>query len=119
MGNKPIAMDSIGNFTNDIMITYKQQGNGTKSWIVNGQLTYDSPTNTMHNALLDAILTEHDYLHIGEVAMWVNDADYGAEAQSIINWWITTCKLVDNYVALNPNEESASQFLLTLPTLTK
>jgi hypothetical protein len=48
--------------------------------------------------------------------MWVNDVDYGAEAQSIIDWWITTCKLVANYVALNPNEETAVEFLETLPT---
>ncbi len=62
------------------------------------------------------ILKDNDYLSIGEVSMWVNDVEYGAEAQSIIDWWITTCKLVANYVALNPNEETAAQFLETLPT---
>lgn len=96
-------------------IIFKQQGNGTKSWIVDGQLTYDSPTNKLHNDMLQAILTEHDYLHIGEVAMWINDADYGAEAQSIIDWWITTCKLVAEYVSLHPNEEDCITFINTLP----
>jgi hypothetical protein len=48
--------------------------------------------------------------------MWVNDVEFGAEAQSIIDWWITTCKLVAKYVALNPNEETAAEFLATLPT---
>lgn len=98
-------------------ITFKQQGDGRKSWIVDGELIYESPTNKIHNELLQEILTEHDYLHIGEVAMWVNDADYGAEAQSIIDWWITTCKLVADYVALNPNEETAEEFINTLPEI--
>jgi hypothetical protein len=97
-------------------IKFKQQGDGRKSWYIDTELTYDSPTNKIHNERLQAILTEHDYLSIGEVSMWVNDVDYGAEAQSIIDWWITTCKLVANYVALNPNEETAVEFLETLPT---
>ena len=97
-------------------ITFKQQGDGAKSWYIDGELTYESPTNKIHNELLQAILTEHDYLSIGEVSMWVNDIDYGAEAQSIIDWWIVTCKLVSKYVDLNPNEETSVQFLATLPT---
>jgi hypothetical protein len=99
-------------------ITFKQQGNGVKSWIVDGQLTYDSPTNTYHNNMLQGYLDELNYLSIGEVVMWVNDTKYGAEAQSIINWWIPTCKLVAEYVDLHPNEETAEEFILTIPTLT-
>ena len=97
-------------------ITFKQQGDGRKSWIIDTELTYESPINKIHNEQLQAILTEHDYLSIGEVSMWVNDADYGAEAQSIIDWWIVTCKLVSDYVSLKPNEETSVQFLATLPT---
>lgn len=98
-------------------VTYKQQGNGTKSWIIDGELTYESPTNKIHNELLEAILIEHDYVNIGEVSMWVNDADYGAEAKAIIDWWITTCKLVAEYISLNPNEETVEEFIKTLPKL--
>jgi hypothetical protein len=98
-------------------ITFKQQGDGRKSWIVDQtELIYDSPTNKYHNEMMQEILTDNNYLSIGEVSMWVNDAEFGAEAQSIIDWWITTCKLVAKYVALNPNEETAAQFLATLPT---
>jgi len=99
-------------------ITFKQQSNGVKSWIVDGQLTYDSPINTYHNKMLQSYLDEYNYLSIGEVAMWVNDADFGAEAQAIINWWINTCKLVAEYVDLHPNEEEAQEFITTIPTLT-
>jgi len=98
-------------------ITFKQQGNGLKSWIVDGELTYDSPINTYHNKMLETYLKEYNYLTIGEVQMWVNDADFGTEAQSIINWWISTCKLVAEYVDLHPNEEEAAEFILTIPTL--
>jgi len=98
-------------------ITFKLQGDNRKSWIVDGELIYESPTNKIHNERLQAILTEYNYLSIGEVSMWVNDVAYGAEAQSIINWWVTTCKLVADYVDLNPKEETAAQFLETLPTL--
>ena len=97
-------------------ITFKKQGNGTKSWYIDGILTYESPTNKIHNEQLETILKDNDYLSIGEVSMWVNDVDFGAEAQAIIDWWITTCKLVADYVALNPNEETAEEFLATLPT---
>lgn len=99
-------------------ITFKQQGDGRKSWIIDEkEMILESPTNKIHNERLQAILTEHDYLSIGEVSMWVNDADYGKEAKSIIDWWITTCKLVADYVSLHPNEETAVEFLNKLPTL--
>ena len=98
-------------------VTFKQQGDGRKSWIIDGnEIITESPTNKYHNEMMQTILKDNNYLSIGEVSMWVNDAEYGAEAQSIIDWWITTCKLVANYVALNPNEEDCVQFLSTLPT---
>ena len=98
-------------------IRFKQQGNGTKSWYIDGELTYESPTNTYHNNMLQTYLDGYNYLSIGEVVMWVNDKQYGAEAQAIINWWISTCKLVADYVDLHPNEESAAEFITTIPTL--
>lgn len=107
-------------------ITYKLQSNDTHSWVItyteNGEfvkreMLYESPTNKMHNERLQAILTEHDYLSIGEVSMWLNNEDFGAEAQSIIHWWIETCKLVAEYVALHPQEEDCINFINNLPTL--
>jgi hypothetical protein len=98
-------------------IIFKQQGDGIKSWYIDAELTYKSPTNKIHNERLQAILDEHNYLSIGEVYLWVNDDEFGDEAQSIIDWWITTCKLVADYVDLHPNEETAVEFLNTLPNL--
>jgi hypothetical protein len=98
-------------------VTFKQQGDGRKSWIIDQtEIVYESPTNKIHNEQLQQILKDNNYLSIGEVSMWVNDVDFGAEAQSIIDWWTTTCKLVSKYVDLNPNEEDCVQFLATLPT---
>ena len=98
-------------------VTFKQQGDGRKSWIIDGtSIIEDSPTNKIHNEQFQQILKDNNYLSIGEVSMWVNDVDFGAEAQSIIDWWTTTCKLVSKYVDLNPNEEDCIQFLATLPT---
>jgi hypothetical protein len=119
MGNKSRKLDSFINFTNDNIMTikFKQQGDGRKSWIIDGnEIITESPTNKYHNEMMQTILTDNNYLSIGEVSMWVNDVEFGAEAQNIIDWWITTCKLVANYVALNPNEETAAEFLATLPT---
>ncbi len=100
-------------------IKFKQQGDGRKSWIIDGnEIITESPTNKYHNEMMQTILTDNDYLSIGEVLMWVNDTKYGAEAQSLINWWINTCKLVAEYVDLHPNEETAEEFILTIPTLT-
>ena len=121
MGNKSLRLGIRWNFIiNKIIsmtIRFKAQEDGRKSWVIDEkEIVYESPTNKIHNERLQAILTEHDYLSIGEVSMWVNDADFEAEAQSIIDWWIVTCKLVSNYVDLNPKEETSVQFLATLPT---
>ena len=117
MGYKSNKLDTINNITTDNMIvTFKQQGDGRKSWYIDTELTYESPTNKIHNEQFQQILKDNNYLSIGEVSMWVNDVDFGAEAQSIIDWWTTTCKLVSNYIDLNPNEEDCVQFLATLPT---
>ncbi len=99
-------------------IQFKQQGDGRKSWIIDSsEIVYESPTNKAHNDMLCEILKEKNYLSIGEVSMWVNDDEYGQEAQSIIDWWVTTCKLVEDYIAANPNEETAQEFITTIPNL--
>jgi hypothetical protein len=78
--------------------TYKLQGNGVDSWIVtdtNGEksMSYISPiemykkeVNDFHNTLLENVLKQHNYISIGEVALWLQ-TDYNDEAHSIINWW--------------------------------
>ena len=99
-------------------IRFKQQQDGRKSWVINEkEITYESPTSKLHDDKLYAILTQYNYINIGEVSMWLNDEVYGAEAQSIIDWWTLTCKLVAAYVESNPNEQTAAQFLESLPTL--
>lgn len=97
-------------------IRFKQQGDGRKSWVIDEkEIVLESPTNTAHNAMLKEILAEHDYLSIGELSLWLNDEDFGAEATAILNWWISTCKLVAAYVEANPNEENAIDFINTIP----
>lgn len=98
-------------------ITFKQQGDGCKSWIVDDELTYESPTNKIHNQIFKDILKEYNYLNIAELLLWLNDTQYGNEALSIINWWKSTCLLVEEYVSSNPNEETAVEFLNNLPKL--
>jgi len=98
-------------------ITFKQQGNGIKSWIVDGQLTYDSPINTYHNKMLETYLNDLGYLHMGELALWFDDNKYGKESKDIRKWWIDTCKLVEDYLILDPNEINAAEFITTIPTL--
>lgn len=99
-------------------IRFKLQGDGRKSWIIDGDLTYDSPVNKIHNQMLEKALKKHDYMSLGEVLVWVNDEDFGDEATALLDWWRSTCKMIDEYQKTKPNEENVVAFLETLPKFT-
>ena len=103
-------------------ITYKRQGDGRNSWLIvdneDKYMMYTSPANHFHNEMMKQVLENNNYLTIGEVALWVNDPVYGAEANNIIAWWTSTCKMVEAYVITNPEETDCVQFLSTIPKYT-
>jgi hypothetical protein len=47
---------------------------------------YKKEVNDYHNTLLENVLKQHNYISLGEVALWLQ-TDYNDEAQSIIDWW--------------------------------
>lgn len=93
---------------------YKLQGDGRDSWIVTDvaekYMSYISPielykkeVNEYHNLMLEQVLKDHNYISIGEVALWL-ETEYSQEAQSIIDWWkqsseqvITHLKTITEY----------------------
>lgn len=103
-------------------ITYKVQGDGRNSWLIvdneDKYMMYTSPANHFHNEMMKQVLNDNNYLTIGEVALWVDDAVYGAEAKNIIAWWTSTCKMVESYVIANPKETDCVQFIATIPKYT-
>ena len=48
---------------------------------------YSIEINDYHNQMLDDVLKKYNYLSLGEVSLWLNDSNYGTEAQSIIDWY--------------------------------
>jgi hypothetical protein len=68
--------------------------------------------------MMKKVLEDNNYLTIGEVALWVNDDTYGLEANNIIAWWTSTCKMVEDYVIANPEETDCVQSLATIPNYT-
>lgn len=64
-------------------------------WDIN---SYCEEVNEAHNQLFKELYTERNYLNIGEISLWLNDKEYGTEAQELITWWKTTCKEVEEYL---------------------
>lgn len=80
---------------------------------------YCIAVNEAHNALFQQLYTERDYLTIGEIPIWQNDAEYGSESIALQNWWANTCKLVSAYLE-TVTEETAQPietFINSLPLL--
>ena len=78
---------------------------------------YCQTVNDSHNALFRSLYQERNYLSIGEISLWVDDAEFGAEAKALRNWWNETCKVVSAYLD-NVTEETAQpvdEFIQTLP----
>lgn len=64
---------------------------------------YKKEVNDYHNLLLEKVLADHNYVSLGEVALWVQ-TDYNDEANKIINWWklsseqvIAHCNTITEY----------------------
>lgn len=105
--------------------TYKKQGNGVDSWIVtdtNGEKTiiyispvelYKKEVNDYHNLMLEKVLKEHDYISIGEVALWL-ETDYSQEANSIINWWKQSSEQVISHLETIIDYGDSSEFCSTI-----
>lgn len=73
--------------------------------------------NSSHNAKFRELFTERNYITMSEILMWVDDAEFGAEAQALIAWWVNTCKLVAEYCD-NVTEQTVNEnFIDELPQL--
>lgn len=80
---------------------------------------YKLRVNDAHNALFRRMYNERNYLSIGELTLWLNDVKYGDEALMLRNWWLQTCKTVEEYLS-NVDEETAisiEEFIQSLPIL--
>jgi hypothetical protein len=55
---------------------------------------YAKEVNELHNLLLEDLLRRKNYLSLGEVALWLEDENYGAEANQIIAWFKNTYNLI-------------------------
>jgi hypothetical protein len=55
---------------------------------------YAKEVNELHNLLLEDLLRRKNYLSLGEVALWLEDENYGAEANQIITWFKSTYQLI-------------------------
>ena len=78
---------------------------------------YCQQVNEVHNALFKDIYTERNYLAIGEIPIWQNDAEFREESKALQQWWIDTCKEVASYLE-SVTEETAQPietFINSLP----
>jgi hypothetical protein len=78
---------------------------------------YCDAINEAHNNLFQQLYTERDYLTIGEIPIWQNDEEFGDESLALQNWWIDTCKIVENYLSTVTEATIIDNFIDTLPKL--
>jgi hypothetical protein len=74
---------------------------------------YKKEVNDYHNSLLEKVLKDHNYVTLGEVALWVK-TDYNDEANKIINWWKLSSEQVIAHLETITNYEDSSIFCLTI-----
>ena len=75
---------------------------------------YAMEVNDLHNSLLDDVLKKYNYLSLGEVSLWLNDAELGAEAQNIIDWYISTYKEVEAHLLTVTEYQDPTIFISTI-----
>lgn len=78
---------------------------------------YANEVNADHNALFQKLYEERNYITIGEIPIWENDAEFGDESLALQNWWIDTCKIVENYLSTVTEATIIDNFIDTLPKL--
>lgn len=66
-----------------------------KQW---NKAAYCDAVNEAHNALFESRYRQRDYLAIGEIPIWENDEEFGAESLALQQWWVVTCKTVAAYL---------------------
>ncbi len=78
---------------------------------------YAKEVNDLHTELLNDVLKKYNYLSLGEVSLWVNDAELGTEAQNIIDWYKSTYNEVALHLASVTEYQDPKIFISTIPTL--
>lgn len=77
--------------------------------------------NQLHNELFDRILEQHNYLSIAELNIWGQnpESEYYNEAISILNWFTSTCVLIEQYASTvtEVNYQEPEAFIASLPSL--
>ena len=75
---------------------------------------YAMEVNDLHNILLEVVLKKYNYLSLGEVSLWLTDPKIGAEAQSVIDWYISTYKEVEAHLATVTDYQDPTIFIATI-----
>lgn len=74
---------------------------------------YKKEVNEYHNSLLEKVLNDHNYISLGEVALWLQ-TDYNDEAHSIINWWKLSSEQVIAHLKTITDYGDSSEFCSTI-----
>ena len=75
---------------------------------------YAMEVNDLHNILLQVVLKKYNYLSLGEVSLWLNDVNLGAEAQIVIDWYISTYKEVEAHLLTVTDYQDPTIFIATI-----
>jgi hypothetical protein len=78
---------------------------------------YKEAVNELHNTMFRGLYESLNYLSIGEIPIWANDVDYGAESEALQAYWIATCKLVAEHCEgiTEPTDLDPAEFIASLP----
>lgn len=85
----------------------------TQEW---NKEAYKQLVNELHNKLFETYYKQRDYDSRNEIALWLNNPQYQAEAMVLLNWyWDTWQLIIEHFNVVNSETANAESFIQSLP----
>ena len=77
--------------------------------------TWKAETNALHNQLFESYYSPLDYEGVGDIALFITDQEFSAEAISLREWWKATWKQIEAVTEAQAQQTSPQDFINSLP----
>jgi hypothetical protein len=77
--------------------------------------SWKAETNQLHNQLFESYYVPLDYEGVGDIALFITDQEFSAEALSLREWWKATWKQIEAVTEAQAKQTSPQDFINSLP----
>jgi hypothetical protein len=77
--------------------------------------SWKAETNQLHNQLFESYYSPLDYEGVGDIALFITDQEFSAEAISLREWWKATWKQIEAVTEAEAQQTSPQEFINQLP----